>query len=144
MPKGQDRVHLNDDNRSPGSDLTPKRISKEEFGRRLYRAMLGKALTESELARRANVLTDSVSNYVQGKTLPSHENLLRLAKTLGLKAEELLPNVIEGAIREDIPSIELKVSSGDPGKSWLKVNRLVRTGTAAKIITLLEADDVND
>lgn len=137
-------MHLNDANKSSGSDLTPKHISKEEFGRRVYRAMLGKGWTQAELARRSGIARDSISNYVRGNTLPTHESLLRLAEALDMNPTDLLPNIIEGAIREDTPSLELKVSSGDPGKSWLKVNRLVRTGTAAKIITLLEADDVTD
>lgn len=124
-----------------GSSLAPKELSKQEFGRRLYTLMLGKGWTQAELARRADVLRDSVSNYIRGQVMPTHENASKLAAALGVSVDELLPNVAQQAIAADSPSIDLRVSSADPSKAWLQVNRLVRTSTATQIITLLEADD---
>lgn len=106
--------------------------------------MLGKGWTQAELARRADVLKDSVSNYVRGNITPTGINLEKLAKALGVKPEELYPNLAESAIAADTPSLELKVSTSDPTVSWLTINRMVRTSTAAKIIELLEADDAVD
>jgi transcriptional regulator with XRE-family HTH domain len=145
VPKGQDRQHIiNDDNKAPGSSLAPKSISKDEFGRRVYTAMLAKGWTQAELGRQADLPRDSVSKYIRGVVLPEQGNLQKLAAALGMKTEELLPNIIERSIRDDIPSLELKVSSADSTRSWLKVNRLVTTTTAVKVIELLNADKVLD
>lgn len=141
MPKGQDTPHLVDANKQSGSKLTPRHLSKDEFGHRVYNAMLRKGWTQAELARQSGLPRDSVSTYIRGLVMPTGESLEKLAAALDVKSEHLLPNVIEGNIRDTLPSLDLKVSSNDPKKSWLKVNRLVRTGTAIKIIELLEADD---
>jgi transcriptional regulator with XRE-family HTH domain len=126
----------------PPVSLTPKHLSRQEFARRLYRLMIGKGWHQSELARRAGVPRDAISTYVRGTAMPTPTNLEKIAKALGVTAEELLPNIIESAIDEDNPSIDLKVSPGAPNTAWLRVNRLVSLTTGAKIIELLEEDNV--
>lgn len=125
-------------------ELRPKHLSKQEFGRRLYRLMAAKGWHQSELARRAGIARDSVSTYIRGVSLPEPGNLDLLAKALGVDPAELLPNQIEAAIDNDIPSLEMKVSSGDPRIAWLRVNRLVTTATAAKIVEILSVDVIPD
>jgi transcriptional regulator with XRE-family HTH domain len=122
--------------------LRPKHLTKQEFGRRLYRLMLAKGWTQSELARRAGLARDSVSTYVRGVSLPEALNLDKLAKALGVTAAELLPNHAENAIDNDAPSLELKISSANTLVSWLRVNRLVSTTTAMKVVELLNADEI--
>jgi transcriptional regulator with XRE-family HTH domain len=126
----------------PPVALTPKHLTRQEFARRLYKLMISKGWHQSELARRAGVPRDAVSTYVRGTAMPTPLNLDKLAKALGTTAEELLPNIIESAIDEDSPSIDFKVSPSAPNTAWLRVNRLVSLTTGAKIIELLEADDV--
>jgi transcriptional regulator with XRE-family HTH domain len=121
--------------------LTPKHLTKQEFGKRLYGLMLAKGWHQSELARQAGIARDAVSVYIRGKALPTPLNRDRLAKALSVDPDELLPNHIESAIDEDMPAFEMKVSSSAPGTAWLRVNRLVRTSTAVRIAELLEADD---
>lgn len=125
-------------------DLRPKHLTKQEFGRRLYKMMMAKGWTQSELARQAGIARDSVSTYVRGVSMPEPLNLQKLAKALDVSATELLPNTLESAIDEDVPSLELKISNANPTVSWLRVNRLVSTSTAVKIVEMLNADQIPD
>lgn len=120
--------------------LRPKHLTKQEFGKKLYRLMLTKGWNQSELARQAGVTRDAVSTYVRGVSLPEPANLDRLAKALDMDAGELLPNHMETAIDNDVPSLELKVSSMDPRVAWLRINRLVSTATCMKVVELLSSD----
>lgn len=124
--------------------LRPKHLTKQEFGRRLYKLMIRKGWTQSELARQAGIARDSVSTYVRGVSLPEPLNLERLAKALDVSAVELLPNHTEAAMDDETPSLELKISTANSLVSWLRVNRLVSTDTAMKVVQLLNADKLPD
>lgn len=127
------------------SGLAMKHLTRQEFGKRLYSAMLRKGWSQAELARRAGVLRDSISNYVRGNNMPDAVNLNKMAEALGMKPEELLPNMAEQALELDTaPSLEVRASGSDPNKSWLRLNRLVKTSTVGKVIALLEADNAPD
>lgn len=120
--------------------LTPAALTMQEFSRRLYRLMLAKGWTQAELARQSSVSRDGISGYIRGNHMPTHDKANSLADALGVKVDELLPNFMGDAINDDVPSLELKVSTSDPTRSWLKVNRLVSTEAAGEVITLLNAD----
>lgn len=132
------RTHISDSQTDP--DLRPKHLTKQEFGKRLYKLMIGKGWHQSELARRADVARDSVSTYIRGVSLPEPGNLERLARALGVDPVDLLPNHIEAAIDNDIPSLEMKVSGSDSRVAWLRINRLVSTATCVKVVELLGND----
>lgn len=137
------RVHLEAaGDEHTDQDVRPKHLTKQEFGRRLYNAMIRKGWTQSELSRRADVKRDSVSTYVRGVSLPGPLNLKKLASALGVNETELLPNHIEAAIDEDVPSLELKISSADSRVAWLRVNRLVSTSVAVKVVEILNGDEL--
>lgn len=136
------RTHIGDSQTDP--DLRPKHLTKQEFGKRLYKLMVAKGWHQSELARKAGVTRDSVSTYIRGVSLPEPGNLELLAKALDVDPVELLPNHIEAAIDNDVPSLEMKVSASDPKIAWLRVNRLVSTATCVKVVELLGADAIPD
>lgn len=136
------RTHMIGD--SSISKLAPAHLTKQDFGKRLYTLMLSKGWTQSELARQADLPRDSVSTYVRGKSLPTPVSLEKLAAALGVEPAELMPNHVESAIDSDMPALEMKVSPNQPGVAWLRVNRLVTTQTALKIMTLLEEDNAID
>ncbi len=134
--------------------LRPKHLTKQEFGRRLYKLMIAKGWNQSDLARHATsyakkhagcgeVSRDNVSTYIRGTSLPLPDKLKSLAGCLDTTPEELLPNYVESAIDDDQPAFEMKVSTANPGLAWLRVNRLVRTATATAVAQLLEKDDVS-
>jgi len=131
------RTHIGD-SVDPGA--TPKHLTKQEFGRRLYVLMMKRGWRQSDLARAADMPRDSVSTYIRGKVLPTPQNLQKLAEALGVQPSDLLPNHIESAIGEDAASLEFRVSVSEPNMAWLRVNRLVKLSTATKIAELLERD----
>lgn len=137
------RTHMGGDAPTDAS-LRPKHLTKQEFGRRLYTLMVARNWNQSELARRADLARDSVSTYVRGISLPEPKNLRKLAEALEMEPSELLPNTLESAIDEDVPSLELKVSTSDPRVAWLRVNRLVSTPTAMNVIEILNKDDADN
>lgn len=138
------RTFIDGDALPANNPMAPKHLTKQDFGRRLYKLMIAKGWTQSELSRQAGIARDSVSTYVRGVSLPEPLNLERLAKALGVTAVELLPNHVEAAIEEDHPSLELKVSTANSAVSWLRVNRLVTTATAMKVLDLLHSDVLPD
>ena len=126
----------------PIADLTPKFMTKAEFGRHLRQLILKKGWTQSELARRAGLPRDSISTYVRGAVYPSPTSLMKVAAALNLDPEQVLPNIIEGAVaRSANPSFEMKASETEPGRVWLRVDRAVSFSTAAKIAQLLDEDE---
>lgn len=137
------RTHFGLGDNMSSAGLVPKHLTKQEFGRRLYKLMLEQGWNQSELARRSKLPRDSISVYINGKSLPTAASLQKLANALGKEPVDLLPNAAESAIRDDIPPMSLNVSGGDPTKSWLTVNRLVSTAVAVKILDLLNADVLN-
>lgn len=136
------RTHLNPTNKSK-SPLIPKHLAKEEFARRLYKLMLDRYDSQAEFARASGLPRNAISVYINGKSFPNRESLKALAKALDMDPSVLLPNFTESAIQRDHPEIEFRVSPADPKKAWLRINRLVHTSTATKILALLEADDAN-
>lgn len=133
------RTHMDVDSLSEPK-MTPKHLTKQEFARRLYKLMIGKAWTQSELARQADLPRDSISTYMRAKSLPTPQSLQALAKAFGVKPEDLLPNHMESAMSEENPAFSMQVSDSNPAKAWVRVNRLVNFSTATKIAELLEAD----
>jgi len=135
------RTHISVNDGAPARSLVPKHLTKQEFGRRVYQLMISRGWHQSELSRRSGIPRDAISTYVRGRSMPTPLNLERLAKAFDTSADELLPNYVESAIEDDSPAVEMKVSSNAPNMAWLRVNRLVSTATAVKIVELLGADD---
>lgn len=137
------KTHLVDDGAS-SAVLTPKHLTKQEFGRRLYKLMLDRGWNQSELGRRAELPRDAISVYIRGKSLPSPLNLAALARAFGVPETDLLPNQAESAMDEEHPAFELRASAGNANLAWLRVNRLVTFSTGLKIAELLEQDNAAD
>jgi transcriptional regulator with XRE-family HTH domain len=99
--------------------------------------MAKKGWRQSELARRAGLNRDQVSTYVRGTAFPTDVSLRKLATALGADPSELLPNRDITAIEADDPSLEMKVSPGDPTKAFLRINMLLPTNTAVQIVGIV-------
>lgn len=140
----QNRSHIPEGGLPDTAGPAPRHLSKQEFGRRLYNAMINKGWNQSELSRQSGLQRDSISVYIRGKSLPGPTNLQKLADCLGMKPIELLPNVVESAIDSDNPSFEFKASPNAPTKGWLRINRLVRFSTAIAVGKLIEDDDAKE
>lgn len=123
------------------SETRVKHLTKQEFARRLRHMLTERKWSQSEFARRAGLTRDAVSTYCRADSFPGEANLAKMAEALGIPMEQLLPNKIETAIDRDVPSMSMKESSTYPGQTWLQINRMVRTRTALKVMTLLNDDD---
>lgn len=134
------RTYMGGDTPTPEAER-PKHLTKQEFGRRVYRLMTERGWHQSELARQAQLTRDAVSTYVNGRSLPDPKNAKRLAEALGVTLEALLPNIAESAIDRDPPAMELKVSALNPDVAWLRINRLVETDKAMQIMSILRTDN---
>jgi transcriptional regulator with XRE-family HTH domain len=130
-----------DDNFENVVHLSPRHLTKQEFGKRLYALMTKKTWTQSELGRAAGLGRDSISTYIRGRSMPSPKGLKKLAVALGVEVEELLPNSFEAALDNEIPAIELKMSQSDPETAWLRVNRAVSMETALQVLELIKRDE---
>ena len=61
-------------------DLSQRVIRKAEFGKRLAGLMHEKGWNQSKLAKICDMGRDSVSTYIRGKSVPTPQNLEKLAK----------------------------------------------------------------
>lgn len=138
MPKDKNPI-------GPG-DLNPKRVAKNEiaririeFGRHLHEMMLDRHLRQSDLARLTGMGRDSISQYVNGNTLPTEENSRKLAKALNVGFDEIYPpNFRREAADTANHGLRLTQVVGEPNKCWLYINRPMTFALAAEIIKLIE------
>jgi transcriptional regulator with XRE-family HTH domain len=131
------------------SRQTPERLTKQEFGRRLFKMLESKGWNQSDLAREATTETTTVSRaaiskYVKGEQFPGPKILNALAAALDVDKSELLPNVLESAARFEAPEFQITVPQGHPGKAWLKIDRMTSMDTAVEIAALLNKEDGRD
>lgn len=132
------RTHVGPDSIvSDTPSLTPKHLTKQEFGRRVHTLMNGRGWSQSELARAADLPRDSISTYINGKSFPQGKSLLKLAGAFGVPPLELLPNEAEAAIDRDFPAFELKISASAPNMAWVRINRAMPVKIAMRIASLI-------
>lgn len=126
----------------------PQEMVKANFARRLNRAMVMKGWNQSELARQTEAHTpkgaskigrDLISKYINGRILPLPVNLEILAKTLGVKREELLPPGATPEAGDALPAIDVRDAGG--GMVWLRVNQAIDWPRALKIMAILKGEE---
>lgn len=115
-------------------------LTKQEFGRRLYKLMLEKMWNQSELARQAGLPRDSISTYIRGRSLPTPKSLQALANAFDMPPEELLPNLRAAPSEATNSVVELRESGSNSGAVQLRLNRLVSLSTAAKVMEIISQD----
>lgn len=143
MPRNV-RTHLAEEDDALNQTMTPSHMTKQQFAKRLYKLMLSKGWSQSELGRRSGLARDAISVYIRGKSLPTPQSLQLLAAALGVSEIALLPNHTESSIDHDNPAFEMRVSPGAQHLAWIRVDRLVSVSTAVKIADLLEKDRAVD
>ena len=55
----------------------------------LKKILKEKGLSQKDLAKKTNITRAAISRYVRGERIPNGYNLLKMAKTLSLKAEDI-------------------------------------------------------
>lgn len=130
-----------------GSPLTPEAMSKQEFGRRLQMLLNERNWSQADLARQVESITgkkmgrDAISTYINGRSFPTPASLNQLCKAFDMTREDLFPNALINATQDEHPAFEMRVPSGQPGKAWVRLNRLMSFETAAEIARLLNLED---
>lgn len=132
-----------DDESGADSDISPVDQRKLELGRRIDKLLTEKGWTQSELARRAHVGRDAVSNYVRGLVFPTPKSLRQIAGAFGVSEDELLPDRVARALDDEIPSLEIKQASGHPDICWLRVSQRTTLDQALRIATILRENETN-
>lgn len=119
----------------------PRDAVKIDFANRLQKALIAKGINQSELARRASaqlpgkktIGRDMVSHYIRGVALPRPAHLEALAKALGVKAEDLMPNAPSAA--DKAPSADMKQL--EDGNVWLRINQGVPMTKGLIVLSIL-------
>jgi transcriptional regulator with XRE-family HTH domain len=130
-----------------GSPLTPQALTKQEFGRRLQQLLDEKNWSQADLARAVLEVTgekmgrDAISTYINGRSFPTPASLNLLCKAFDLSRDELFPNATMIATNDEHPAFEMKAATGQPGKAWVRVNRLLSFETAAAMVNLINEED---
>ena len=142
------RAHYaNDPSDERATPLTPKAMTKQEFGRRLQQILNDRNWSQADLARAVEAATgvkfgrDAVSTYINGRSAPTPASLNLLCKTLGMTRDELFPNAAIHAAQDENPAFEMVAVAGHAGKAWVRLNRMMRFETAARIATILTEED---
>ena len=112
---------------------------KKQFSEKLENLLLDKGWNQSELARRAGLKRDAVSTYCRQRSLPDPINLRKLCQALGVKPNDLLPAVAIGRRpANEPPTMMITDAPGQPGKVYVRVNRVVDAKIASEIYRLVE------
>lgn len=119
----------------------PAPMVRQAFGRRLAKASVEKGWSGAELARRAtkagglSIGKYSISRYEAGAQFPEPQRVEALAKALGVKPADLLPD-LQHESPEPARGMDAQVNA-DTGKVWLRLNQAVSLDKAQKIMHIL-------
>ena len=126
---------------------------REEFGKRLYQALLDADMSQSDLAREVFNETkedprtgyeivigrDRISQYVKGRQFPEPRTFKKICEVLGKRAEELAPAMVGSTIERENPSFEIKMVGDRIDAVLLRINKIVPLALATKIGEMIDA-----
>jgi transcriptional regulator with XRE-family HTH domain len=76
---------------------------------------------------------------VRGRSVPSPQNLEKLAHALGIEPDDLFPNYTAQAVAIEDPTFQLRAVDGDSSQMWLTINQKVCTAKAMAVMAALNA-----
>lgn len=117
------------------SPNAPREAVRIEWAKRLQKQMTERGWNQSELARKAGLSRDNISNYVAKGRIPSPVHLAKIAKALGCKPEELLPSRGMPSMEDRAPALDIRAIG--PDRVWLRVNQECDVQVAMQIMGLL-------
>lgn len=141
------------ESKRPPAKLPPPLVAdeKEEFGKRLYQALLDADMSQSDLARevfnetktdpttgyQVVVGRDRISQYCHGRQFPEPRTFNRICEVLKKKPEELAPTMVGSTIEKESPSFETRMVGDRTDAVLLRVNKIVPLKIAMKIGAIL-------
>ena len=120
-------------------DMSQKVLQKQEFGRRLYGLILEKDMNQADLARLSGLGRDSISTYVRGRSVPSPQNLQKIAKALDVDKDKLYPNYAAASAMVEEPTLQIKAVDGSADSMWLVINMKVPAEKAIEVMKILKS-----
>jgi len=109
--------------------------AKADFGRRLHKAMIKKGWRQSDLARHSDIGKDSVSNYVNGRTVPTRQNIERLSQVLGMAPNDLWPGY-DGSMEGRRNVLTFRVDPEDPAFAFVVIDSRLPVDLALKLLNM--------
>ena len=100
--------------------------------------LVQKGWKQSDLSRKTGLGRDSISQYVNGKTVPSPQSLRKMSDALQTSPEELYPNYnMDAAAEEELPAFEFRAAAGEPDKMFVQMNIKIDKDKAVKLMQIL-------
>jgi transcriptional regulator with XRE-family HTH domain len=116
---------------------------KRVFAQNLHRARMQKGWSQSELARRSDIPRDMISNYANGKHLPTIDNLTKLAQALGVSETMLVPDFDVSIVSENEPIMSLNPIPGRGNVYRLLIDAPVTLDLGVRIMGMLRGEAAN-
>jgi transcriptional regulator with XRE-family HTH domain len=147
------QVKINQPPRLTGARLPTERSRDVVFAKRLQHFMAERELTQSDLAAKIwgravntegkNVARgrDRISVWTNGKNIPDTKNLSKLARALGVKVSDLIPEAEMKAAHRGLADWSFtKPHGGDPGQTFVQIAQFVSDDAAHAIQGILLKD----
>jgi transcriptional regulator with XRE-family HTH domain len=117
---------------------------RTEFAAKLRRLINDKGWSPSEFSRRvkdnmpgdSDFRPDTVSTYLNAKSMPTDLRLEAMARTLGVKKEDLLPH--KGLLVHRDNASPFQIKQLEDGQTWVYVNRAMPLEDALEIMAVLK------
>ena len=116
---------------------------KRVFAQNLHRLRMQKGWTQSELSRRSAIPRDMISNYANGKNLPTIDNLTKLAQTFDVSESALIPDVDLAMVSETEAIMSLNPIPGRAGTYRLLIDAPVTLDLGVRIMGMLRGEAAN-
>lgn len=109
--------------------------AKADFGRRLHKLMVKKGWRQSDLARHSAIGKDSISNYVNGRTVPTQQNIEKLAQVVGASPNDLWPGY-DGSMEGRRNVLTFRADPEDPAFAFVVIDSRLPIDLALKLLAL--------
>lgn len=125
-----------------------EKMQHQEFARRLYKILVEKGMTQSDLARACYGTTkndagytvakgrDRISMYIRGKAIPAPTALKKMAEVLGVRVSDLSPEAAADMSRREEPDFYIR-KIPDESSAHIKIDRVVPLEAAYEIYGIL-------
>lgn len=127
-----------------------ERVELDQFARRLHALMNQRGMNNSDLARAVWGETkdgkgytvarnrDRIGVYLKAGGFPEPKTLSKIAEVLGVKPEELAPEITASAVDRERPELAMTMVAGHHDKVHVQVNALLPLGAAVEISRIIE------
>lgn len=109
--------------------------AKIDFGRKLHKAMIKKGWRQSDLARHSMIGKDSISNYVNGRTVPTQQNIEKLAQVVSVSPNDLWPGY-DGSMQGRRNVLTFRLDPEDPAFAFVVIDSRLPVDLALKLMGL--------